>query len=124
MRQRGMVRKHAEEIAGSFQHLVGGSYGNTQQSKIECVTIAPCDPVYKYIFLTEYKDCNDASQALALYPGNSFEVILIARIISDKIELLHKDIYTYLNEQMKKLEGETNICKQAPELSALKSAGR
>jgi hypothetical protein len=106
MKQKGMTRMHAEEIAKSFQHLVGRPFGNAEQSTIECITIAPFDPVYRYIFLTEYKDCNDVSQALAMYPDDKFEVILIARVISDKIEILHKDIRTYMNEQKKRLEAE------------------
>jgi hypothetical protein len=108
MKQKGLTRGHAEEIAKSFQHLVGRPFGNAEQSAIECVTIAPFDPVYRYIFLTEYKDCSDVSQALAMYPEDRFEVILIARVISDKIEILQKDIRTYMNEQKRKLEEEKN----------------
>jgi hypothetical protein len=63
------------------------------------VTVAPYEEAAKYIFVLQYRDCGDADQALRMYDGDLFDVVLITHIVSDRREALFTDLGTYLLER-------------------------
>jgi hypothetical protein len=90
----------ARLVCKEFRYLTGRPYHNELPDilKIDCVSVAPYDEVNKHIFITEYKDCSDPDQALKLYEGKLFDVVVISKIVSDKVEYKYQTLHDYLTK--------------------------
>jgi hypothetical protein len=98
MRHRALTRTEAEEICDRYQYLIGLPFGKNQRNVIECVAVTPYEDPQLYIFLLNYRECRNAEQALRLYTGNTFEVMVITTLVSDKVQVFQKDLRSYLQE--------------------------
>jgi hypothetical protein len=101
MNRQPLNRKEAEELCESYRWLVGRRFNTDPEdtTTVECVAVAPYDDINKYIFIAQYKDCQDVAKALNLYEGEVFDVVVIAQVISERIKVLVTDLRTYLEEQ-------------------------
>jgi hypothetical protein len=89
----------ATSICSDFQYLIGRKFSNKDIfATIACVVVVPYDEVNKYIFLLEYRNCQDAVQALDMYDGASYDVVILGKIQSDKTQYVCKELDTYLSE--------------------------
>ncbi len=88
-----LSREEAETRCKAYEHLAGKRFlqDGTYESIVECVTIAPYDPINKLILLYEYKDYRDCNQAMEFYAGYDYDVVVISKVKKDK------DWYTYQN---------------------------
>ena len=93
-----MTRLEAEEICERYQYLIGLPFGKRQSNVIECVVVTPYEDSQLYIFLLNYRECRDAHQALRLYNGDKFDVMVMSTLVSDKIQIFQKDLRSYLQE--------------------------
>ena len=101
MARQGMSRDRAEMIAKAYQHLVGQQFDTDEANSllIDCVTVAPFEDSAKYIFVLQYRDCGDLDQALRMYDGQLFDVVVITYVVSDRRKVLFTDLGTYLFER-------------------------
>jgi hypothetical protein len=101
MARRGMDRNSAERIAGEYQYLVGQKFDTNLASNliIESVCLVPMDEADRYIFIRHYRDCGDIEQALKIYDGDLFDVVVLTHVVYDKRETLITDLGTYLFER-------------------------
>ncbi len=89
----------AKEICAGFQHLIGQRFypDSDEFITIENVLVSPFGETNKHIFLTQYRTSGNAAEALGLYEGNEYDILVIARIRSDSVSILHKDLGEYLS---------------------------
>ena len=102
----------AENTCANHQNLIGRKFNPAEENDttiIDCVTIAPYDPVVKYRFLLDYKNTNDPETSLAFYDGPLFDVILIARIFTNKEIVVYKDLNSYLSEAAMFVASDDNL---------------
>jgi len=91
----------AIHICSNFQYLVGRKFSNNDViANIDCVIVVPYDEISKYIFLLEYRNCGDAVQALDMYDGQSFDVVILGKIQSDKTQFVCMELESYLAENL------------------------
>ena len=91
--------QEAQKFCAAYQYLVGQSFGKDGNSIIECITITPFDEVSRERFLILYFLLNNAESALANeYKGLQYDVLVIARSVTDEHELLQECLNTWLKE--------------------------
>lgn len=90
----------AEKLSQDFQHLKGQVFSNEYAlaATIESVAIAPYDDINKYIFVLAYREHNDPEEALKLYKGPLFDVLILGRLVSDRVQVVYRDLASYLLE--------------------------
>ena len=91
--------EEANHICSNFQYLVGKRLNSGRTvSKIDSVVVAPFDDVNKYIFMLEFRNRRDAPEALKMYDGNDYDVIVIGVVHGESTEYICKDLESYLAE--------------------------
>jgi len=99
MKKAPYLLSDAEKLCGEYQYLVGQSFAKKGDTVIECVTIVPFDEVSKKRFLIFYYLFNNAESALSQeYKGLLYDILVIARSVSDEHELLQEDLYTWVTQ--------------------------
>ena len=95
-----MSKAQAEHFCHAYQHLVNSKFSVDPDTiqRVECVAVSPFDEVNKYIFIKQYKSCQQAGEALEIYGGQLFDVVVITRVVSQNVEFIYKDLNEYLNE--------------------------
>src|SRR5688572_32284132 len=100
MREPSLTYAEAKDLCANYQHLVGHALTTepTDFSIIECVTIAPCDDVNKWIVAHNFMDGGHPSEnpEMSRYPF--YDVILLARYRSDN-SILYTDLDSYLQQR-------------------------
>jgi hypothetical protein len=101
MEKQPLTLQQAQRLQDHFMYLVGEplNTGSSDGFVVTCVAVVPFDEVYKYIFLLDYRQCDDPAAAIAFYQGMLFDVAVISRVVSDKVQILHKDLHVYLQER-------------------------
>jgi hypothetical protein len=100
MAKHPMSKTEAENFCHAFQYLVNSKFSADPDTiqRIECVAVSPFDDVNKYIFIKQYNGCHQAEEALEIYGGQLFDVVIITRVISQNVEFIYKSLDEYLNE--------------------------
>lgn len=91
----------AQTLCEKLQHLVGCDFDihSSTYGKIECIAVSPFDSNNKKIFLLNYLLCDDAVKALKEdYKGLLFDVAVIARSVSDRMDVVQEDISTWIRK--------------------------
>jgi hypothetical protein len=101
MERSPLTLQQAQELRDQFNYLVGKPINANSPGGyvITCVAVVPYDEVYKYIFVMDYRECNDVENAISFYEHRLFDVEVISRVVSDKVQIFHKDLRTWLREQ-------------------------
>lgn len=91
--------EQAKKLCAEYQYLAGQAFAKGKDAVIETITIAPFDEASRKRFLIFYFLFNNAESALVQeYKGLLFDVLVIARSVSDPHELQHSDLNTWLAE--------------------------
>jgi hypothetical protein len=98
MERKPLTRIEAEQLSLAYQYLQGQLFDHDDGSIIQCVTIAPFDPINKLIFLYEYRDSANPEEALEFYCGFDFDVIIVAKIEGKQPSLAYRELAAYLND--------------------------
>jgi hypothetical protein len=89
----------AQELCEKLQYLVGQAFdvSTDYYSAVECVAISPFDNLSKKSFLLNYLLCTDAEKSLwDDYKGPFFDVVVIARVAENALDLIQEDIATWI----------------------------
>lgn len=91
----------AKYIRRDFQNLIGQEFltKNNVRACISYVVVSPYDEVNKYMFMLDFRNCQDPIKALKGYDGYLFDVMVIGKTLADKSEYVYKDLDLYLTEQ-------------------------
>lgn len=100
MREQSLTYAEAKALCANYQHLVGHALTTepTDFSIIECVTIAPCDDVNKWIVAHNFMECGHPAENTDVHHYPFYDVILLARYKSDN-SILYTDLRSYLNQR-------------------------
>ncbi len=100
MSKKPLSREEAENLSKEYQYLSGREFldGENNSSTVECVTIAPFDPINKLILLHEYKDCRNCEKAMDFYAGYDFDVVVITLVQKERAYLEYADIASFLEQ--------------------------
>lgn len=90
----------AEKLSDDFQYLKGQVFNNEYAlaATIEAVTVTPYDDINKYIFVLAYREHGNAEEALKLYKGPLYDVMVLGRLVSDRVQVVYRDLASYLLE--------------------------
>jgi hypothetical protein len=90
----------AERLSQDFQHLKGQVFSNDYAlaATIEAVAVAPYDDINKYIFVLAYREHSKPEEALKLYKGPLFDVLVLGKLVSDRVQVVYRDLASYLLE--------------------------
>lgn len=90
----------AEKLRDDFEYLKGQVFNNEYAlaATIESVTVTPYDDVNKYIFVLAYREHGNAEEALKLYKGPLYDVMILGRLVSDRVQVVYRDLASYLLE--------------------------
>jgi hypothetical protein len=96
-----LTLQQAQQLREHFIHLVGKPLNSDPGDGliVNCVAVVPYDEVNKYIFILDYRECDNLESAIAFYESWLFDVEVISRVVSDKVQIFHKDLRTYLKER-------------------------
>ena len=101
MARQALSRSQAENLAQQYQYLVGEQFSTTTEDKhvIDCVAVAPFDDVNRYIFMLQYREGASMKDALGQYEGELFDVVVLTRFVSEKTEVIFRDLRSFLVER-------------------------
>ncbi len=96
--QQSLTLLQARLVCKQYQHLVGKILLQepTDFSRIESVAICPFDPEKKRLFAYNYLNSGDPHLALEFYKGQHYDVLLLARSVSDKSMVVFEELHSYL----------------------------
>jgi len=66
---------------------------------ISHVAVAPYSDTDRYLFIMEYTTSGNVDQALRIYEGEEYDIILMAETISEKKYIMYKSLSQYLEEK-------------------------
>ncbi|WP_276132267.1 hypothetical protein [Polluticoccus soli] len=100
MREQSLTYAEAKALCANYQHLVGHALTTepTDFSIIECVTIAPCDDVNKWIVAHHFMESGYPNANSDVNHHPFYDVILLARYRSDN-SILYIDLDSYLQQK-------------------------
>lgn len=102
----------AQRLCTDYSHLVGQPFGRGSDAIIESVVVAPFDEASRKRFLIFYFLFNNAESALSQeYKGLLFDVLVIARSVTDEHELQQLDLHAWLGERKTTKERELMIAE-------------
>ncbi|RYE24751.1 MAG: hypothetical protein EOP51_06365 [Sphingobacteriales bacterium] len=96
--QQAFTLLQARLVCKQYQHLAGKILLQepTDFSRIECVAICPFDADEKRTFAYNYLNCGDPHNALEFYKGQHYDILLLARSVSDQSMMVFEELYSYL----------------------------
>ena len=96
--QQSFTLLQARLVCKQYQHLAGKILLQepTDFSRIECVAIAPYDTDDKRTFAYNYLNSGDPHAALEFYKGQHYDVLLLARSVSDESMVVFEELHSYL----------------------------
>ena len=102
--------QEAQKLCAEYQYLNGQNFAPGSNAVIECITICPFDEASRQRFLIYYFLFNSPDSALSHeYNGLLYDVLVIARSVTDEHELLQEELHTWLAENKKVLNPQTVI---------------
>lgn len=101
MAREALSRSEAEKLSEQYQYLVGEQFSTNNDDKyvIDCVTIAPFDDINRYIFMLQYREGFSLADAISQYEGCLFDVVVLTRFVSEKTEIILRDLRSFLIER-------------------------
>lgn len=96
--QQSFTLLQARLVCKQYQHLAGKILLQepTDFSRIECVAVCPYDADSKRQFAYNYLHTGDPHAAIAFYKGQHYDILLLARSVSDKSMVVFEELYSYL----------------------------
>lgn len=99
MTKKPLTFDQATRICADYQYLAGRKFSNGHIiATVSCVVVVPYDDINKYIFLLEYRNCEDAVKALEIYKNDVFDVVLLGKIEAERTHYVCKELDNYLLE--------------------------
>ena len=91
--------EEAEEICEDFEDLIDTEFkvGTSPLLLVEDVVIAPFSEAEKNSFVESYSDTRNAEEALGLYTGGDYDVVLITSADEADSTFSYIDIRTFAN---------------------------
>jgi hypothetical protein len=105
----------ATELSAEYQFIKGSRYDSSADDAtvVEQLVITPFDEISKNKFMLYLHLLNDAEAILnEVYAGSEFDILVIARSSKDEKEILHKNLFTWLNNNFPP-KSEKNIVADA-----------
>ncbi len=96
MKKPPLTLEQAGVLAYQYQSLVGRPLCDTKDWLIDCVAIAPADPLNQWLFAHLYMDTGCIVQAGHFYHHNTFDVLLISVYDRSREGVAFKDLRSYL----------------------------
>ena len=98
MKKQPLTLEQAGLLASEYQALVGLPLCSTQDWRIDCVAIAPADPLNQWLFANIFMDTGCQIQAGQFYRHNAFDVLLISVYDRSHEMVAFKSLRSYLDE--------------------------
>lgn len=111
MKKQPLTLEQAGVLAQEYQALVGRPLCATEDWLIDCVAIAPADPLNQWLFANIYMDTGCQIQAGQFYRHAAFDVLLIS-VYNRSLEMVaFKSLRSYLEEagETVSIPGETVV---------------
>jgi hypothetical protein len=78
MTQLSLTLQEAQELCGTYQHLIGQRLFPDKDWTIDCVAVAPADRLSQWLFAHFYLECGCPRSAIRFYKTGGYSVIALS----------------------------------------------